>query len=184
MNTIADKYLMHLRIAEKGKLLCLEGRYTESLMHLREAIKMIQNTTNSDIFFQHYSICVMEVLELSEAYDEVIAYCEKLIELIETANIKPELRDKYYAFIVERMAIQYVLKNDIEYAGELLMKVKAKYKCSPMPITEQLLTWINKKYYLKKKQIQELEKINNYFIIRKDNVNPDIAIELPEEIKQ
>jgi tetratricopeptide (TPR) repeat protein len=181
MNYNAEKYLMHLRVAEKGKLLCLEGKYMESLMHLKEAIRMIQDTPKSDIFFQHYSLCVMEVLELSEAYDEVISYCEKLIELLESTNITSELRDKYYAFIIERMAIQYILKGETDCAADLLKSARERYRSSKMPITEQLLIWLNRKFHLSKKQIQELEKNNNYFVIRKDSVNPDIAVELPEK---
>jgi tetratricopeptide (TPR) repeat protein len=163
---------MHLGIAEKGKLYCLQGNYRQALRHFREAIRMVQHQAGSDIFFQHYGQCVTEALELSGAHQEVIDYCEKFIGFLDAKEAQTDM--------VEKMAIQYLMLGDKETAKELLQQVQKNQMV--LPIAQQLTQWLQRGYSIQPKQIKDLLQKNQYYIIRTDKVNPAIAVELPEAI--
>ena len=182
MQTNPKKHAFHLGIAEKGKIYCLQGNYKEALRHFKEAIKMTQNQKNGDIFFQHYSQCVMEILELSGAYDDVINYCEKILIFLKTKNDKPKIVEAYTNFLLEKIAIQYVLKNESSEALDVLKQIKDTSKNVKKPISDSLFNWLQRGYQISTRQIHDLQNKNNYFIIRKETTNPKIAIELPEAI--
>jgi len=108
METHTKNETLHIRIAEKGKMYSLEGNYKEALRHYKEAIKMMQHSKDSEIFFQHYSQCVMEALELSGAHDEVISFCERYIDFLDQKSDDSVLIKKHYATVLEKKAIQYL----------------------------------------------------------------------------
>lgn len=178
----SNEYL-HLGIAEKGKLYALEGNYKEALRHYKEAIRMTQNKPQGELFFQHYVQCTMEALELSGAYDEVISFCEKFLDLLEEKG-NDELILKYKAEMLQRMAIQFLLKDDKAEAEALFKTAQKIVGTGKLKLTDELLNWILRRYTLSKKQISDLQKKYNYFIVKKENVRPEIAVELPEIMKQ
>jgi tetratricopeptide (TPR) repeat protein len=182
MNTTNTKETLHIRIAEKGKVYSLEGNYKEALRHYKEAIKMMQQTKDSEIFFQHYSQCVMEALELSEAYDQVISFCERYIDFLDEKDGDNILIKKHYATILEKQAIQYLHKEEKDISLELLKEVQQHVGKGKQPITDQLLNWFKRCFFVTKKQISALQKKHQYFIVRADVVNPKIAFELPTVI--
>ena len=55
-------FSMHLGIAEAGKVHALAGRHPEALRHYREAIRLAVSSKAPEIFFRHYSQCVLESL--------------------------------------------------------------------------------------------------------------------------
>ena len=181
MNSTKPIYSLHLGIAERGKLYAIEGNYKEALRHYREAIRMTQQQRDSEIFFQHYSQCVMEALELSGAHDEVINYCEKFIAFLDEKE-DSELLAKYYAAILEKMAIQYLLKEDKREALQILKLAQSKTGKGKHLLTDELLNWVQRGFTISKKQIMDLQKKHNYFIVRKDKINTQIAIDLPQAI--
>jgi tetratricopeptide (TPR) repeat protein len=183
MSTQPSHQKLHLGIAEKGKLYCLEGNYKEALRHYREAIRLVQNGKDNDLFFQHYSQCVMEALELSGAYDEVINYCEKFLEFLEEKE-SSEFVTRHKAHILEKLAIQHLLKEEKQEALVYLKEARMLIKQGVQPLTDDLLNWVQRNYQVTKKQIREAQKKYNYFIVRKDKVNPEYAIEIPEMLKQ
>lgn len=176
--------LLHLRIAEKGKIFCLEGNYKEALRHFGEALKMMQKEKGSELFFQHYTQCVMETLEKSGAYDDVISYCERYISFLDSKNNKTNnlYINRYYARIFEKQAIQYLLKEENITALQLFELAQHKVGKGKQPITDELIKWIQKGYQISKKQVEAIQKKYNYFIVRKDLVNTAIAMELPSEM--
>jgi tetratricopeptide (TPR) repeat protein len=183
MNTKPSQQKLHLGIAEKGKLYSLEGNYKEALRHYREAIRLVQNGKDNDLFFQHYSQCVMEALELSGAYDEVINYCEKFLSFLDEKE-SSEFVTRHKAHILEKLAVQHLLKGEKEEALECLREAQSLVKKGVQPLTDDLLNWTQRNYQITKKQIQDAQKKYNYFIVRKDKVNPEYAIEIPEMMKQ
>jgi tetratricopeptide (TPR) repeat protein len=183
MTTANTQQKLHLGIAEKGKLYSLQGNYKEALRHYREAIRLVQNNKDNDLFFQHYSQCVMEALELSGAYDEVISYCEKFMDFLEEKE-ESEFVIRHKAHVLEKLAIQYILKGDKEEALPLLKQAQSLLKKGVQPLTDELLNWVQRNYQLSKKQIHEAQKKYNYFIVRKDKVRPELAIEIPDMMKQ
>lgn len=173
--------ILHFCVAEKGKCLALDGRYSEAIRHLGQAIRMLQGQPSADIFFQHYSLCVMEVYELMGEHEEVITMCDHYINFLQEnpRNQTPH----YYRFLGalwERRALQCLfLGRDREAAESLNMALK---HIPDAPIVQTLLKWFSKKYNLNRKQIAELQKKHGYFIIAKETVNPHLAIPLPQTV--
>ncbi|MDC1162419.1 hypothetical protein OAT18_03145 [Tenacibaculum sp.] len=176
-----DKKMLHFRIAERGKIHALDKDYKEALRHYKEALRLTQNQKDSELFFQHYSQCVMESLEQLGSYDEVISFCENYRSFLEGKE-KTVLVKKHYAFVSERQAIQHILKEEQEEAKELLAKAQQDLGKGKQPITDELLNWLLRGYRISKEQLVKLQKKHNYFIVRRESVNPKIAMDLPEGI--
>jgi tetratricopeptide (TPR) repeat protein len=173
-------YTLHLGIAERGKMFALETNYTEALRYYREAIKMTQGQEGAELFFQHYTQCVMETLELSKAYDQVIAYCEKFIDFLENKEENSVLIDKHYATILEKMGVQYLLKEEKATALPLFKAAQDRLGKGKQPLTDELINWIQRGYTISAKQISDLQKRHHYFIVQKETLKPDLAIDLPK----
>lgn len=171
---------MHFRIVEQGKIYSLEGNYGEALRHYREGIRMCQEEVGADFFFQHYSQCAMEALELSGAHEEVISFCEKTRDFLADKIENSDYAKKYYAQLLEREAIQFLLMEEPKEAISLLKEAHQLVGMKTHPISDQLLNWAQRGYTINAKQINELQEKNNYFIVRRENVNPKIAVQLPE----
>ena len=82
-----EQNILHYRIAEKGKMHALDKNHKEALRHYREAMRLTQKQADSEVFFQHYGQCVMESLELSGAYDEVISFCENYRSFLKEKDV-------------------------------------------------------------------------------------------------
>lgn len=173
---------MHYRIVENGKILSLEGNHKEALRHYKEGIRMCTQENAPEIFFQHYTQCVMESLELSGAYDEVIGYCEKTRELLKDKLEVSDFIKKNYAVTLEREAIQYLHKGEKQLAVELFKEVQSVVGKGAQPLTDELLNWTLRGYAVSKKQIENVQRKRKYFTVRKDNINREIAMELPKSV--
>ena len=171
---------MHFRIVEQGKIHLLEGNYDEALRHYREGLRQCQGQNNADLFFQHYSQCAMEALELSGAHEEVISFCEKTCDFLEDQIEDSEYAKRYYSNLLERQAIQFLFMDDKEEAISLFKTVQRLIGMKAQPLTNQLLNWAQRGYAITAKQIKDAQQKHNYFIVRKENVNPKIALQLPE----
>lgn len=169
--------MIHVRIAEYGKLCSLKGNHSEALRHYREALRLVQNKKDNEIFSQHYSQCVMESLEKIGSHDEVIMFCENYREFLDE-KVDTEFIKRHRAFICERQAIQHLLKNEKEEAQPLLKEAQQAIGKGNQPITDQLLQWVQRSYFISKKQIEALQIRHHYFIVREGKVNPKIAMKL------
>ena len=175
---------MHYSIAEQGKLFALQGNHKEALRHYKEALRMCQSLPTADLFFQHYSLCAMESLELMGSYNEVIDFCDKCIGFLES---KEQLNDnpvfeKYFASILERKGIQFLLLDEKPEAIAAFKAVQARVGKTMMPLTNDLLNWALRGYAISLTQIRDLQKKHKYFTVRKENVNEKIAMELPQNV--
>lgn len=177
-----NNFGLHLGIAEKGKLYAVEGNHQEALRHYKEAIKMTENQPNGSVFFQHYMQCVMESLEQMGAHSEVMGYCEKFLAMLDEQNLEPSLEKKYRADVLQRWAIQYLLLGEKEEAKELLCVIQTLVGRGTLKLADELLGWLQRGYTVGVKQIQELQKKYQYFIVSRDKLRPDLAISLPEII--
>jgi tetratricopeptide (TPR) repeat protein len=175
---IQTKERMHFGIAERGKIHFLEGNHREALRHFQEAIQMSVKNSSSDIFFQHYTQCVMESLEYLGHHNEVISYCEKLCEFLKEKDMEETIIRKNYATTREKMGIQYLLKEEKEEAMALL-KEATELMDKKMPLSNTIIGWINRGYNVSEKQIRDAQHKHEYFAVRKDCVNPEMAIDLP-----
>ncbi|SNR14103.1 hypothetical protein [Tenacibaculum jejuense] len=176
-----DQKMLHYRIAERGKMHALDKNYKEALRHYKEALKLTREQKDSELFFQHYSQCVMETLELSGAYDQVISFCENYRAFLQEKE-EDFLVQKHNAFVSERQAIQHILRGEQEEAKSLLQTTQKNLGKGKQPITDELLNWLLRGYKVNPDQLRQLQKKHNYFIVRKESVNPKIAMDLPEGI--
>lgn len=183
MTNTATEYHLHLRLVEQGKLYFLEGNYKEALRHYREGLMLCQKEPGADIFFQHYSQCIMEALELSGAYDEVISYCEKTRDFLEDQLENSEHARMYYAALLQREGIQYIKKEDKAMALELMKEAKELSVGTIPPLTASLLNWLQRGFTISAKQLLDTQHLHMYFTVRKETVNPAIAMKLPEMMK-
>ncbi|MDA3904799.1 MAG: tetratricopeptide repeat protein [Bacteroidales bacterium] len=173
---------IHYGVAENGKLLATQGNHKEALMHYREALRMCQNQPGADIFFQHYSLCAMESLELMGAYTEVIEFCNKCINFLDskTGLKNNQVFLKFKASLYERKGIQYMYlqqnNNAIECFKEAQSSIEKKY----LPLCVDLMNWLMRGYSISNKQINDLQKKHSYFTVRKDNINKQITVEIPK----
>ncbi len=176
-----EQNILHYRIAERGKMHALDKNHKEALRHYKEALKLTQKQKDSELFFQHYSQCIMESLELSGAHDEVISFCENYRNFLQEKEQDILVR-KHNAFVGERQAIQHILKEEQEEAKELLLRIQKDLGRGKQPMTDELLNWLVRGYRIKADQVRRLQQKHNYFIVRKESVNPKIAMDLPEGI--
>ncbi|CAA0242065.1 peptidylprolyl isomerase [Tenacibaculum maritimum] len=176
-----NKRMLHYRIAERGKLHALEKNYQEALRHYKEALRLTQYEKDSELFFQHYSQCVMEALEQLGSYDEVISFCKNYRAFLEGKE-QSVLVKKHDAFVSERQAIQHILKEESEEAKELLLKIQQNLGKGKQPITDTLLSWLLRGYKISKNQLNKLQEKHQYFIVRKELVNAQVAIDLPQKL--
>ena len=105
----AQTHLLHLGIAEQGKLHLLAGRYKESLRHFREALRMAASAKAPEIFYRHYAQCVLEALELAGDFEEIIAYCQEADAHYETIPHMNPMLKKDHGELLQRLAIALLL---------------------------------------------------------------------------
>ena len=75
---------------------------------------MCQTVENSEFFLQHYGLCAMESLELMEAHEEIITFCEKSIDFLTPK--KAERTDEWFRKKLELFDLKYgqFTKKDYE----------------------------------------------------------------------
>src|SRR6185436_7855303 len=69
---------LHYRVAEQGKVHALKGEHGEALRHYREALRLAANHGEPEVCLRHYAWCVLESLERSGAFEEVVALCQRV----------------------------------------------------------------------------------------------------------
>lgn len=175
---------LHLQIAENGKILALKGDHKEALRHYKEAMRMCQSVDNSELFLQHYSLCAMESLELMEAHEEIITFCEKSIDFLtpQKAERTDEWFRKNLASLWERKGIQCIYLDEKTEAIEALDAALKEAKEISMPLAKELLNWLRRGYAITHQKVRDLQNRHHYFTVRKENVNEKIAVQLPEMI--
>lgn len=167
----------HYFVAEKGKCLALNGQYSEAVRHLGQAIRMVQGQPYADIFFQHYSLLVMEVFELMGEHEEVMKMCNHYINfLLENPRNQTPHYHRFLGSLWERKALQCLFLGLSHEATDYF--AEALKHTPDAPIAQTLLMWCTRKYNLNRKLIADLQKKHGYFIITKETVNPKAEISL------
>lgn len=170
--------MIHLGIAEQGKLYALKNNHPEALRHYREALKMVSDHKAHELFAQHYLQCTMESLELSGAHDEVITYCHRVLEVMGPDKPASPFMMRHMAATLERLAVQHLYKEEKEEAREYLMRIKDIAGTGVQPLADQLLNWVQRGYTIRPAQIKDAQKKHHYFIVQHGKVKSEIAIDL------
>lgn len=174
---------LHMGIAEQGKLYALAGNHTMALFYYRQAMYMTVKEKDPEVFYRHYLECVMESLEHTGAYAEVLAYCNRAIDFY-TAN--PPANPFAFcdlAHIYQRKGIILMKSGQNQDALEPFkkaLKAAAKAKQS-LPLTTTLLRWLQTGLTVDERRIVSEQERHGYFSVRPGTVDKNIAVKLPDE---
>lgn len=170
----------HLGIAEMGKVLSLKGDHEGALRYYRKAIHIATSQSLPEVFFQHYTHCAMESLEQLGAHDAVIEYCEKMETLLADRLDESAFIRKTYAAVLEKHAMQLLLKGEMEEGRECMEEAQQTLGRGALPLTDQVLDWMRRGYRLGDRQLKDARVKHNYFSVRAETVQPELAVELPD----
>jgi tetratricopeptide (TPR) repeat protein len=175
----AAPFMLHLSVAEQGKLHLLDGRHVEALRHFREAIRIAVSARAPEIFFRHYTQCVLECLELSGDYEEIISFCRDADAHYQTIDKSEPLLAKDHGALLERMAVALLLSERREEAVEALGRALAVAGEGALPLAETLAGWLSRGFAVTLPLLRDAQRRHKYFVVRRDSVDRRIARPLP-----
>ncbi len=178
---------LHMGIAEQGKVYALEGNHRHALLYYREAMQMAIQAGDPEVFFRHYLECTIESLEQTGTFGEVLAYCDKAIELY-TENPPPNpMAELDLAHIYQKKGVVLLKMGVEEEALTCFREVMTRArKLGPLtrktlPLSQSLLRWLETGLHVDVARVIAEQKQHGYFSVRKDTVNPKLAVKLPHE---
>jgi len=176
--------MLHLGIAEQGKLHAVAGDHQLALMYYRRAMQMTVENGDEEWFFRHYLECVIESLELMGEYDDVLEYCDKAIGLYADSHPTDDLSIRDLAHIHQRKAVILIKKDQMPAAIESLRTSVglARDASQSIPLAERLLRWAESGFKLDTARILAEQKRERYFTVREDNIDPNRAVRLPPQM--
>lgn len=170
----------HWRIAEFGKLMALKKRYEEALSYFRLAIKEANQSPGEELVSRHYAECCLEVFEHMESYESVISYCDEALAYYEENPPASHIARKDQICLIERKGLTLAKQGFSEEAIELLDEAIRLADEIPMklPIAKAAADWYRRGYDVSPERLNQLLKQHNYYSVRKDTVDPAIALEV------
>lgn len=174
-------------VAEQGKLYALQGNHKLALQYYRAAMQMTVQAGDPEVFFRHYLECVIESLEQTESYPEVLEYCERVLQHYQLNPPPNPMAVMDLAHIYQRKGINLFKSGDREGAilalQEALNQAKTIGKVTPktLPLTQTLLQWLRSNLHIDKQRLLAEQNRQQYFSVRKDTVDPSMAVKLPDE---
>lgn len=173
---------LHVGIAEQGKLHALAGDHQEALRHYREAIRLAVASGSPEVCFRHYTQCVLESLERLAAWDEILAFCER-VQAHYAANPPPhELARLDLAGAHERRGVVLLKRGDAPAARAALALAVEHAGAGRMPLAEELLGWLRRGMQVDARRVQQQQERHGYFIVEREAVRSERAIPLPKAL--
>ena len=186
---MAEAHHLHLNIAEAGKVHALANRHAEALRHYREAIRLAVGAGAPEIFFRHYSQCVLESLERSGGDADIIAFCEaaeahyaRLNETGEDADTPLHRKDR--GSILERLGLAELRSGDVATARATLNTAIGLAGKGVLPLAEQVHGWLQRGLAVSPALLAQAQQRHHYFIVRADAVDSSRACQLPAAVGQ
>ena len=173
-------HALHLGVAEAGKLKAIAGDHVEALRHYREALRLAAATGAPEVFFRHYTQCVLESLEQTGSHAEVIDFCRNALAHYDALESPLALHRRDHAATLERYAINLVKAGHAAEARAPLEKAVALTKPGDLPIARTVLDWMTRGMQITPRRVLELQEKHGYFCVSADCVEPSRAIPLPE----
>lgn len=173
---------LHMGIAERGKMYALAGDHSRALQYYRVAMRVAVTAKDPEIFFRHYLECVMESLEHIGAYDEVLAYCDKAIQLYADAPPPNVMATMDLASIHLRRGVVLLKRNEREQAKKSLeaSQKTARGVGGEIGLVSLLLRWVSSGFVIDSARILAEQKRGGYFVVRRETVDTSRAIELSD----
>ncbi|MCD8512321.1 MAG: tetratricopeptide repeat protein [Nitrincola sp.] len=168
-------HLLHLGLAEQGKIHALKNEHKEALKHYREAIKIAVSLKAPEVFFRHYTQCVVESLEKLGNYDEAIQFYQAAHEHYTAQHVSSNLHNKDHADILQKLGCTLLKKGATEEAKNafnLAIKIAGEADIS---LSKELLGWLQRGYSVNLTRIEQLQIKHHYFVVRQGQVNEKIC---------
>ncbi|MEH6565904.1 MAG: tetratricopeptide repeat protein [Halopseudomonas sp.] len=181
MATTENSLRLHLGIAEQGKLLALKGRHQDALQHYREALRLAVSSGAPEVFFRHYTQCVMESLELSGELDSVLRYCDEAEQHYQRLASPLPLVSRDRAENLQRRGCVLLRQGRLDAAMASLEQALQLAAQQPLPLARELTGWSKRGLTVGVRQLGDAQHRHQYFIVRKALVDPARAIPLPPE---
>lgn len=176
---------IHLSIAEAGKVFALKGKHDEALRHYREALKLATSAKAPEVFFRHYTQCVLESLELSGSYDEIIQFCQDADQhYASLALANSSLHQRDHGTFLERLGLVQVKSGDVDGGRESLLKAIETAGKGKLPVSEEVLGWLQRGYSLDAARITQSQRRHKYFVVRPEQVDESRAKPLAPQGKK
>jgi tetratricopeptide (TPR) repeat protein len=179
----ARGHALHVGIAEAGKLRAVAGDHTEALRHYREALRLAQAARAPEVFFRHYTQCVLESLERTGAHDEVIAFCEQALAHYDAQGATLAVHRRDRATLLERLALNRIKAGQGDGARAPLDAAVELAAADDLPVARAVRDWLRRGMRPDPRRIAELQAKHGYFGVTADRVEPDRAIPLPAGMK-
>lgn len=168
----AAQAIAHLQIAETGKIAALRGDHKTALGHYREAMRIAVTSGAPEVFFRHYLEATLESLELSDAFDDVLSYCERAIAHYAANPPRHVLAELDLASIHQRRGVALLKRSDVAAARAALEQAIAQAARIDvrLPLADRLLDWIRRGLAVSKQRILAEQRRLHYFSVRPDTV--------------
>ena len=177
-NTVRSQnqsHAIHLSIAEAGKLLALKGKHRDALQHYREALRLAVSSRAPEIFFRHYTQCVLESLELTGDYKEIIEFCTNADSHYAALDLHSSLHRRDHGSMLERLGLAYLKNEDVEQGQAALEKAREVAGDGVLPITDEVLGWLKRGFRVDTTRILSSQRKHKYFVVRQGQVDPKRA---------
>lgn len=175
---------LHVGIAERGKVLALEGDHGEALRHYREAIRMAVESGAPEVFFRHYTQCVLESLERMESWKEILDFCERAEEHYQENPPPNDLARFDRASHAERRGVVLLQANRLEEARAALERAVENANPKRLHLAETVLGWLRSGWHVDRRRLRAEQDRHRYFVVRRDAVDPTRAVSLPKGVGQ
>jgi tetratricopeptide (TPR) repeat protein len=164
--------IAHLQIAEAGKHAALRGDHRRALGHYREAMRIAVTRGAPEVFFRHYLEATLESLELLEAFDDVLTYCERAIAHFAAHPPQHAVAELDLAWIYQRRGSVLVKRGEIASARAALEQALAGAVRigAQLPLASLLLDWLRRGLAVSKHRVLVEQRRLHYFSVRPDTV--------------
>ena len=177
--------LLHMGLAEQGKIYALGGNYSLALAYYRKAMHMSVEAGDPEVFFRHYLECLIEALEHMGSYEEVLAYCEKAIAIYSERPPFDDLTRRDLAHLYQRRAVVLLKSGDKAGAREAFEEATLVVRGTGqrLPLTEALLRWVQMAMHVDARRITAEQVRHHYFSVREGTIDRSRAVKLPAALE-
>lgn len=164
--------LQHLLLAEEGKRAALSGDHRTALGRYRDAMRLAVESKAPEVFFRHYLEATLESLELMEAYENVLEYCDRAIQHYAAHPPAHAVATLDLASIHQRRAMVLLKTNqperavkDLDTALELAKSIGAR-----LALAEVVRGWLRRPCAIPKHRLLAEQRRHHYFSVRPETV--------------
>ena len=123
------------------------------------------------MFFRHYTQCVLESLELTGAYDEIIRFCIDADIHYASLGLTGSLHRRDHGSVLERLGLVQLKNDNLDAGRASLEKARDIAGDVVLPITEEVLGWLKRGFRVDTNRILGSQRKHKYFVVRSGQVD-------------